>query len=184
MTIPANVANNLNKPFEICYLIRIEFNGLTLSVTDAPFEISHDGIDYITSDLLLSVGDVKNTSDTKVNSINLTFSSVDQTVVALMLQNNQIGRDVYIYQVYFYEDNLRQSNTYVEEVAIGEVSGFTNSSTKNDSAINLDISSLYADWERKAGRVTSNASQQIYYPNDLGMEFANAVQEDLKWGGK
>lgn len=184
MTIPANVANNLNKPFELCYLIKIEFSGLTLSITDAPFEIDHDGLTYIPSDLLVSVGDIKNSSETKVNTTNLAFSSVDQTIVALMLANNQIGRDVYIYQVYFYEDNLRQSGTYVEEVSIGEISGFTNASERDSSLISLSISSLYADWERKAGRVTSNSSQQLYYPNDLGMEWANAVQSDLKWGGK
>jgi len=105
VTIPADVANNLNKPFELCYLIKIEFSGLTLAITDAPFEIDHDGLTYIPSDLLVSVGDIKSSSETKVNTTNLAFSSVDQTIVALMLANNQIGRDVYIYQVYFYEDN-------------------------------------------------------------------------------
>lgn len=184
MAIPANVANNLNKDFETCGLIKIEFDGLTFAVTDAPFEIEHDNITYLPSDLIIGASDVKKTAETKVNDMTLTFSSVDQTIAALMLSNAQIGREVLVYRVYFYKDALNQDQTYVEELAIGEVTGFTNSSNQEASAITLNVSSLFADWQRKAGRVTTNSSQQRFYPLDKGMEWANAVQEDLLWGGE
>lgn len=184
MALPSYVANNLNKDFQTCALIKIEFDGVTFAVTDAPFEIEHNLITYLPSDLIIGTGDIKKTAETKVNDITLTFSSVDQTITALMLSNGQIGREVMVYRVYFYKDNLNQDQTYIEELAIGETAGFTNSSNTEASAITLNVSSLFADWQRKSGRVTTNASQQRFYPLDKGMEWANAVQDDLKWGGE
>lgn len=184
MALPASIANNLNKDFETCALIKIEFDGITFAVTDAPFSIEHNSINYLPSDLIIGTGDIKKTAETKVNDITLTFSSVDQTITALMLSNGQIGREVMVYRVYFYRDEFDIKRQYIEELAIGEISGFTNSSNTEASAITLNVASLFADWQRKSGRVTTVASQKRYFPNDDGMEWANQVQDDLKWGGE
>lgn len=183
MAIPANIANNLVVDFESALIARIEFNSLTLGLTEAGYDISYNGVNYLSNGLLLGVSNYKEAAELKVNDITLVLSSVDQTISALLLQNNQIGREVFIDRVIF--DRFNPGDIlYVEEIAVGEITGFSNGSTKESSAMSITVSSLFADWQRKNGRTTTNSSNQRFYPNDLGMEFANSINNELKWGGK
>lgn len=182
-SIPANIANNLVLDHETALIVRIDFNGVTVGLTESSYDISYNGVNYLANGLLLGVSDYKETADVKVNDITLILSSVDQTISAIILQNNQIGREVFVDRV-IYNPTDPNSIMYVEEVAVGEVTSFSNGSTSDGSVMSITVSSLFADWQRKAGRTTTNSSQQLQYPDDLGMEYSNNVKDDLKWGGK
>jgi hypothetical protein len=48
--------------------------------------------------------------------------------------------------------------------------------------IALTAGSHWIDFERKAGRHTSDAEQQLWFPGDTGMRLISEINRDLKWG--
>lgn len=183
MALSPTVANKLNKDFESALIVKINFNGLTLGLTEAAFDISYNGTDYLANGILLGTSNYKETAEVKVNNLTLLLSSVDQTITSLLLQNNQIGREVFIDRIIYDPDN-RTNILAAEEIAIGEISSFSNGSTKEGSVMSVTISSLFSDWQRKSGRSTTRASHESSFPGQLGMEYANAVDDNLRWGGE
>lgn len=183
MALSPAVANKLTKDFQSALICKIDFNGLTLGLTESGYDIELNGVTYLANGLLLGVSNYKETAEVKVNNLTLVLSSVDQTITALLLQNNQIGREVLISRV-IYDPDDHKTILAVEEIAVGEIVSFSNGSTSEDSAMSITVSSLFADWERKNGRTTTNASQQRVFPGDKGMEYANSIDKELKWGGK
>ena len=47
----------------------------------------------------------------------------------------------------------------------------------------VNATNAWVDFERKPGRKTSHAEQQLAFSGDLGMEFASEVVKELLWGG-
>jgi len=64
----------------------------------------------------------------------------------------------------------------------GLVSSFAINETANTSSVDISVASHWADFERKAGRLTNNHSQQYIFSGDVGMEFAASTVSDLRWG--
>lgn len=183
MALSPAVANKLTKDFQSALICKIDFNGLTLGLTESGYDIELNGVTYLANGLLLGASNYKETAEVKVNNLTLVLSSVDQTITSLLLQNNQIGREVLISRV-IYDPDDHKTMLAVEEIAVGEIVSFSNGSTSSESAMSITVSSLFADWERKNGRTTTNASQQRVVPGDKGMEYANSIDKELKWGGK
>jgi hypothetical protein len=50
------------------------------------------------------------------------------------------------------------------------------------SIIDLACASHWADFERKAGRLTNINSQQYFFPADTGFRYAANSIKDIKWG--
>ena len=64
----------------------------------------------------------------------------------------------------------------------GRIQSFSITDNSDTSTVSIMASSHWADFEKKAGRRTNHNSQQIYFPGDLGFEFAPNTVRDLKWG--
>ena len=64
----------------------------------------------------------------------------------------------------------------------GRIKDFTISESRASAQLTLEIASQFADYERKNGRRTNNASQQRFFASDVGMEFSPQIQTDIKWG--
>lgn len=176
------IINKLKEDHEYCHLVLFDFNGIQVAFTESSYDITYNGINYLSNGILLSIGNIKESSDLKVNSVGINLSSVDKSIIAILLQNDQIGRQVTIRRAYIERDT---GNIFHAEVlTYGEITAFGNNSSKDSSVLNLSISGAFADWQRVSGRVTTVASQARHYPNDKGMEFANQVRDDLVWGGK
>lgn len=166
---------------EYCHLFQLFLNGVTFYLTEAGHDIEYDGNTYLGNGQILDIDEIKETADLRVNEVGITFSLADQSILALLLGNNQIDRDVFVLRAF-----TNNGVVIPDPVMLffGKVSGFNTDTTLEDSELQVKVSGPYADWQTTAGRRTTEAGQQRVFPNDRGMEFANQVREELRWGGE
>jgi len=50
--------------------------------------------------------------------------------------------------------------------------------------VTVSATNIWVDFERKAGRHTNHEEQQIFFPGDLGFQYASEIVKDITWGRK
>ena len=94
------------------------------------------------------------------------------------------GRLVYYEPCSVETPTLTQTNTITETETetITKTETETITETETQSNVKLVIVSHWADFDKKSGRKTSNASQQRFFSTDLGMNYSSENVLDIKWG--
>jgi len=162
-------------------LIKMDFAS-PVYLTSWPHDISALGQVFSSSAHILSIGDAKEDANLKVGSTSLILSGAEQSFISLFLSNNYINVG-YSQHVAILDDQGVVIGTPVE-VYDGLISGVTIEDSGKTSKVKIDISSHWADFEKKSGRKTNHNSQQVYFPGDNGFEFAATKSTDIKWGKK
>jgi len=163
----------------MCHLVQIDFEPVT-RITDNFHKVVSDGETFLPAGHLLSIQDVQETEELRVGSLKISLSSVDQAFVSVFLNINYLNRRVRIWNAIL--DGAGQIIGNAIPTFDGEVTGYGITEGRNSSAISVSCASHWADFERKAGRLTNNNSQQYYFPNDTGFRFAADSIKDIKWG--
>ena len=138
---------------------------------------------YLAQGQFLYFGNIVESSDLRVGQVDLTFTAVDTTTVALLLNNNYMNKRVVIYRAILDEDYSFTSDD-VFTVFDGRIMNYSIRETESTATVTMTVASLFADFERKNGRRTNNASQQRIFSSDLGMNFSAEIVKDIKWGRK
>ena len=138
---------------------------------------------YLAQGQFLYFGNIVESSDLRVGQVDLTFTAVDTTTVALLLNNNYMNKRVVIYRAILDEDYSFTSDD-VFTVFDGRIMNYNIRETDLTATVTMTVASLFADFERKNGRRTNNASQQRVFSSDLGMNFSAEIVKDIKWGRK
>jgi hypothetical protein len=138
---------------------------------------------YLAQGQFLYFGNITESSDLRVGQVDLTFTAVDTTTVALLLNNNYMNKRVVIYRAILDEDYSFTSDD-VFTVFDGRIMNYNIRETESTATVTMTVASLFADFERKNGRRTNNASQQRVFSSDLGMNFSAEIVKDIKWGRK
>lgn len=181
LNVTPQVAAAIAGDHEYCHLIRMELaNNTTVRLTDNGYDIDWNGEEYLADGLLLGMDAPRFTTELRIGEIQLAFTAVDQTMVAMMLGQNQINRYVYIYRSYL-EDGEIIPNPILMHAWM--ITGSDVSDTKDSSQATTSMASEWADFEAPRGRRSTDASQRRFYPDDKGFEFATQVKKDIKWGG-
>ena len=158
-------------------------------LTNASIDINYDsatapdsGINtYTAQGQFIGFGNVSETADIRVGSIDISFTAVDLTTIALVTNNEYIDRRIVIYRAIL--DNNNNLNTQnVFQYFDGRITTFSIQETENTATLTIQCATQFADFEKQAGRTTNVASQQIFFPNDKGMEFSAGIVKDIKWG--
>jgi len=136
---------------------------------------------YIAQNQFLGYGEIQESSDLRVGSLQITFTAVDPTMVAVILSNDYINRRVVIYRAIL-QDDLSFTSDDVYLMFDGYISGYSIEETGSTATIVLTCASQFADFERTNGRRTNPASQNLYFPNDRGMDFSPQIVKDIRWG--
>lgn len=136
---------------------------------------------YLAQGQFLALGGISETTDIRINTMAVTFTAVDFTTIALVLNNDYIDKRVVVYRAVLNEDYSYDAN-HVFQYFDGRINDFSISERTNTAQLTLNVSSQFADYERTNGRRTNNASQQRFFSDDVGMEFSPQIQTDIKWG--
>jgi hypothetical protein len=174
-TLSALQGDNLN----LATLIQLDFD-TTIRLTDWARSISYGGNTYASSVHLIEYGEFSESSDLRINSVNLKLSAVEQTYVSLFLNSHYIDTRARIWRAV-----LNSSDAIIGDPILvydGRISGYTITDNDSDSVIDVDIASHWKDFELINGRKTNNNVQQLHFAGDLGFEFAAVTQKDIKWG--
>lgn len=179
LDLSQDILDAIEGDHDFCHLIEMQLNGITVRLTEAMFNVEYDGDTYLGNGVLLDIDGAKETSELSVNSTSITFTAAEQSIVALMLQNNQIERPVRIFRAYLDD----KGNTIgVVQLTWGTTTSFTINDDEDSTEIQIEVAGPFSDWEKKSGRASSDGSMRKYFPNDPSMEFASQVQTELEWG--
>lgn len=148
--------------------------------TDHYKDIIYDSNTYSASSLFLGISDVSESPEVSVDSITIAFTSVDQTIVSLLLNNDYMEKEAEIYKGF-----LNSSQTLIADPFLlfkGRVESFSLEEDQNNSTLSISIASHWSDFERIQGRKTNTNSQQLHFANDVGFDYSSQSVSDIKWG--
>lgn len=122
--------------------------------------------------------------DVRVGKFSVFLAGVGNNLVDYFIDNNVIGKRVVIYKAFLDLQTLAivQSPILMFD---GQIHNVTVKESPNTCQINVDCSSLFADFERTAGRKTNNWSNWLFQGSqvDTAMEKTGFVgQTEFKWG--
>ena len=174
------LATNDIKPV---HLITIGFS-TPVNITDCSFSltssVSGSSVTYNASDFILGISNHTEETDVTKSTVNLNLSGADQTFISTVLNENVVNDTVEIYR-----GLLNSSNSIIADPILlysGNIDTFEIAETETQSNVKLVIVSHWADFDKKSGRKTNNASQQRFFSSDVGMDYASESVLDIKWG--
>jgi len=153
---------------------------LTNCSFDLVSSVSGSSQTYTASGHLRGITNVSESNQPTKNTLALSLSAVDQTYVAVALNENIINKEVKIWRGYLDTSNSLIADPFLSYY--GTVDDFKINDTTDTASIVLTITSHWGQFEKHSGRQTSNNSQQRFFSGDLGMEFTALTVRDIKWG--
>ena len=165
----------------IAHFLTFEFT-TTLTFTDYGHSIDYGGDTYTATNGFVSLSDPSESEDLRVNSLTVQMSGVEQSFISIFLSEDWVNRRVLLQTAFLNSSDVVIGTPIT--IFDGLISGFDISEGAKTSVVNITVSSHWADFDRKAGRLTNNNSQQYFFAGDVGMEFAASIVTDLKWGRK
>jgi len=170
-----------NQPF---HLVDVLFDSSPLYLTDAWTNIIWNGKTYTALGHFLGFSDIEETSELQVASLTAQLSGVDQSVISDVLAENYIDRPLLIHKG-FLDDNMA---VIADPILIfeGRMDSPIIEENPDDGTCTVAVTATNAwvDFERKSGRHTNHEEQQIFFPGDMGFEFASEIVKDITWGRK
>jgi|TARA_R110001583_G_scaffold128010_5_gene279794 hypothetical protein len=142
--------------------------------------VSGSSVTYIASGHLQSITGVSETNQPTKNSLAITLSAVDQGYIAIILNENVIGKEVKVYRGLLDSSNALISDPFL--LFYGTIDEHRIVDTTNTANVTLSVTSHWASFDKESGRTTSDNSQQRFFSGDKGMEFAALNILNLKWG--
>jgi len=164
-------------------LLHFDYTPAPVYLTDAPVDIVFDGNTYLGNGMLLGVGDSSQSADIRVSTSTITFDAVDPSMVAILLSNPQHGRAVNISIAILNDDfSVAGLPILMQSMIIDGLPKITDDPSKGKAIIKQKISSEFANWAVKNGRMTTPNNQQKYFPSDTGFDFAAESGKEYPWG--
>tara|TARA_R100001460_G_scaffold56714_1_gene96413 strand:- start:2815 stop:3396 length:582 start_codon:yes stop_codon:yes gene_type:complete len=136
---------------------------------------------YLAQGQFLFFSNITESSDLRVGQIDMTFTAVDTTTVALLINNEFMNKRVVIYRAVL-DNEYNFTSDDVFTIFDGNIMGYSINEESDNATVTITVASQFADFERTSGRRTNPASQQIHFPTDKGMDFSAQIVKDLKWG--
>ena len=165
------------------HLIEIGFSTpvyLTDNGFDLTSSISGTSRTYTASPFLVGGSSFEEQVDITKTTLSLSLSGADTTFISTVLNENVVNDTVEIYR-----GLLDSNNSIIADPILlysGNIDTFEISETETKSNVKLVIVSHWADFDKKSGRKTNNASQQRFFSTDVGMNFSSETVLDIKWG--
>jgi hypothetical protein len=163
----------------------------------------YDSVEWFGTGNLLNISSVEETTEISAKGATITLSGVPSEVISLALSEPYQGRICKIYFGMFskgsmldeggnyilLEDGskiyLENSETDLTEIFSGYMDQMNISEGPDASTIELSVENKLVDLERPRVRRFTSAYQKSVYPNDLGLDFVEDLQDkDVSWGRK
>lgn len=165
------------------HLYAVELDSGTVYATDFAIAVSWGGNTYQALSHFLGFDRITERADATIESLRLTLAGVDQAWVAIVLQNDYVDRRVTIHKAFL---NPATWALVVDPSAIfdGRIADASISEDPDSGKceVALEVSSHWIDWDRRSGRHTNHAEQQVHFPGDLFFEYSSEINRQILWG--
>jgi hypothetical protein len=162
-------------------LVEMYLTSGTFYLTTVNHDIEYQGLNYVSSGLLLGLDSVKQQQELRVVKLRLEFSAVDQNLLAIFLNTNQTNRKIKIMQVILNDNNqvigVLQTNYFL-------IDNPSYDQGTAQSTLGVTVSNFMADFQAVRGIFTTQASFRKFYPQSTAFINAKDAGSPLKWGGK
>jgi hypothetical protein len=181
-------AVGLNK-IRTAHLFRAIFTNSTnggeeeYNLTDYHRDILVDDTVYSALGSLIAFGGLLEDTENKINSINVSLSGIDSTMISVLLQYYFIDRKIEIWRAFFQEsddtmidDPVKIFDGRMDEPVI------TEDPDQGTVTVAITAANHFVDFMRRPGRHTNNEEQQSYFLGDRFFEHVGKVDKELIWG--
>lgn len=185
----ANTSDDVIYPFFAVELLFDDDNALRLWTGQGT--LTYDGNDWFGTGILLDVSAIEETSEIAVRGASLTLSGVPSEVISLAITQPYQGRKCNIYfglvdksaGAATGEVTLSYGEVNLTEIFTGYMDQMDIQEGPDSSTIELKVENRLIDLERaRVARFTSGYQKSVY-PNDLGLDFVESLQNrPVSWG--
>ena len=165
--------------FNVATLVQLDFTTV-IRLTDWSRDVTAFSSTFTSSPDLTSTPGVTENSELRVNTTDIEFGGESQTYTALFLTNNYIDVRGRVWKA------LIDSSEAIVGTPIlffdGRITGYVIDDNDSRSTVGVSLASHWKDFELKKGRLTNSNSQNLYFENDRGFDFAHETRNDIKWG--
>ena len=168
---------------EPIYLVDIEFSSriyLTNAAFDITSSVSGSSQTYLANGHLRSITGANETNKPTKNTLSFSLSGVDQTYIAVALNENIINTNVSLYKGYLDSSNAVISDPFL--IFYGTIDQYKISDNTSTANLIISVTSHWGNFSKTSGRTTTDNSQKRFFSTDKGMEFAALTVRDIKWG--
>ena len=196
-----NINKNVVHPFNA---IELKFDGdnVIRLWTGVGTLTLDDGTNWIGAGTLLSISDIEETAEMAVKGATISLSGIPSEVISLALSEPYQGRVCNIYFGTFSEEGalLKEDSDFIllqdgsqilvdigskgfNEIFSGYMDQMNIEETAETATIEVTVENKLVDLERaRVARFTSGYQKSIY-PNDLGLDFVEDLQDkQTPWG--
>ena len=167
VAVLAELALQANQPAHLFELRFDATDGGTLYFTDSYRAITWNNQIYSAGGHLISFSGLTESAELRIADVKGQLSGVDQTMIAQILLKQYLDRRLLIYKAFFDEatqaikvDPFPIHDGRMDEPTIDEDPG------TGKSIVQITSHDQFADFERRAGRHTNPADQNLHFPND------------------
>ena len=153
---------------------------LTNASFDITSSVSGSSQTYLANGHFRGITAVSETPTPSKNSLIVSLSGVDQTYISVVLNENIINSDVFIYRGFLDANLALIADPFL--LFYGTIDEFKITDNTNTATLSLNVTSHWGNFSKKSGRTTSDNSQKRFFSNDKGMEYSALNLVDIKWG--
>tara|TARA_B100000886_G_scaffold336292_1_gene294755 strand:- start:4288 stop:4854 length:567 start_codon:yes stop_codon:yes gene_type:complete len=153
---------------------------LTNASFDITSSVSGSSQTYLANGHFRGITAVSETPTPSKNSLIVSLSGVDQTYISVVLNENIINSDVFIYRGFLDANLALIADPFL--LFYGTIDEFKITDNTSTATLSLNVTSHWGNFSKKSGRTTSDNSQKRFFSNDKGMEYSALNLVDIKWG--
>ena len=153
---------------------------LTNASFDITSSVSGTSRTYLSNGHLKGITGVSETNHPSKNTLVVSLSGVDQRYISIVLNENIINSDVFIYRGYLDANLALISDPFL--LFYGTIDEYKISDDTNTARLNLTVTSHWGNFSKTSGRTTTDNSQKRFFPNDKDMTFSALTVRDIRWG--
>lgn len=162
-------------------LIDITTPSSTIYYTTASFDVDYSGNTYQAQGNFLGISNIEENAELIITSCNLLISALDVSNITTFATSSIINKTVTVRSAYLDPTNMSVVGTPIITFK-GKITGYTVTDADVTASIALEVSSVFANFDKTNGRYTNEGSFHKEHPQDRGMEFAHENLKDLRWG--
>lgn len=163
------------------FLVRMVFDSSQLNIWSGVGDISFDSVTYTGLGDLLSISDIKETSDISATGINVSLSGVKSSLIAIAKDQEYQGRELTVRLGAFNESGSLIADPVI--IFSGFMDTMTIAEAGTYSTISIAVENKLVAFERSKVRRYTAEDQKIDHPTDKGFEFVTSiVQKQIIWG--
>ena len=181
---PANAAAISADSVRIIHLLRMDFDGGVLALSDAVGEFDYNGDTYLGAGTLISIGDIKQDQQHRPAPLRITLSGIDADIMANVNAEDYTNRDADLMLMLLTPDFQPIANPETIHSGFIDSMDVSISQSTGTAAVSVSIQDRFARFNRPQISRWSYAEQQRLNPGDKSFEFVDQIPEQaINWGG-